>query len=116
MKKLNVTREGWIAYGLGALLLVIDQWSKTAVLQAFAKTCPSLPAQPTPGVDYCHIPFLKVVSFSMVWNPGMSFGLGRDHADVSRWVFAVFAIGWPGPSAGGRTRTTSACSHWPPAS
>lgn len=94
MKKLNVTREGWIAYGLAAFLLVLDQWSKSAVLRAFAKACPG--ADLHPGGESCHIPFLKLVSLTMVWNPGMSFGLGRDHADVSRWVFAIFAIGVAG--------------------
>ncbi|MBS0295285.1 MAG: signal peptidase II [Proteobacteria bacterium] len=94
MKKLNVTREGWIAYGLGLLVLILDQWSKSAALGAFMRACPGL--QPHPGGETCHIPFLKLVSLTMVWNPGMSFGLGRDHADVSRWVFAIFAIGVAG--------------------
>jgi signal peptidase II len=99
MQKPNITRQGWLAYGLAALVLILDQWSKSAALGAFIRHCPGVGAHPPLaglGMEECRIPFSPIFNLTMVWNPGMSFGLGRTHGDISRWVFAVFAIGVAG--------------------
>jgi signal peptidase II len=100
MQKLNITRQGWIAYGLAVAVLIVDQLSKTAALKAFIKACPGVTAHPlSGGLDQCTLPLSSVLQFTLVWNPGMSFGLGRDHGDIARWVFGVFAIGVAGALA-----------------
>lgn len=93
MGALKFTREGIFAFALAIVTLALDQWSKSGALSGFVHACPGF--TPVPG-GFCRIPLNNAFSLTMVWNPGMSFGLGRSHGDVSRWLFAVFAIGVAG--------------------
>ena len=74
-----VTRLGLLAYGLAAITLVLDQLSKFWVLEIL-----NLPERQT-------IRLLPILSLTMVWNPGVSFGLFRAGGDVGRLLLAAFA-------------------------
>ena len=74
-----VTRWGFIAYAVAILTLVLDQLSKIWVL-----TILDLPDKGT-------VPVLPVLSLTMVWNPGVSFGLLRAGGEFGRLLLAAFA-------------------------
>jgi signal peptidase II len=76
----QVTPYGWLAYGLAAAVIVLDQVSKYWVLHVV-----DLPARG-------QIPVTPFFSLSMVWNRGVSFGLLRAEADLARWGLAAFAV------------------------
>jgi signal peptidase II len=75
-----VTPFGWIAYGLAATVIVLDQVSKYWILHVVDL--------PTRG----QVPVTPFFSLSMVWNRGVSFGLLRAEADLARWGLAGFAV------------------------
>jgi signal peptidase II len=95
VQRLGVTPMGWLAYGLALLVIVADQLSKTFALNAFVRHCPGMsphvPALGQPMVE-CSIPVSRIFSLTLVWNGGMSFGLFRGGADLSRWALALFAV------------------------
>ncbi len=74
-----VTRWGLIAYGVAVLTLILDQLSKLWVLKGL-----DLP-------DRFTVPVLPIFSLTMVWNPGVSFGLFHGGGEVGRVLLALFA-------------------------
>jgi signal peptidase II len=74
-----VTRLGWTAYGLAGLVVVLDQASKAWVLGPL-----DLP-------DRGMVEVLPVFRLTMVWNPGVSFGLLAARGDLGRWLLVAFA-------------------------
>ena len=81
MKSLGVTRPGWIAYLIAAVVIVLDQLTKAYVLYVVR-----LP-------DARHIDLSPVLDLTMVWNRGVSFGLFRspDGQEFIRWALALFS-------------------------
>jgi len=75
-----VTRQGWLAYGLAAVVVILDQISKFWILNVF-----DLPARG-------HVPVAPFFSLSMVWNRGVSFGMLRAEVDLARWGLAAFSF------------------------
>jgi signal peptidase II len=75
----QVTRYGWAAYALAGVVVCLDQASKAWVLGPL-----DLPGR---GV----IDVLPVFRLSMVWNPGVSFGLLAARGDLGRWLLVGFA-------------------------
>lgn len=73
------TRWGFIAYGTAIAALILDQLSKFWVLHVL-----DLPNRGT-------VPILPVLSLTMVWNPGVSFGLLRAGGLTGRLLLAAFA-------------------------
>jgi signal peptidase II len=77
----GVSRPGWLAYGLGVVVLALDQLSKAWVLGglhlAERGVTPILP---------------PVLRFNLVWNRGFSFGLLAE-VDLARWGLFVFSVG-----------------------
>lgn len=73
-----VSREGVIAYGVALLTLGADQLSKFLILNVV-----DLP-------DRGSVPLLPALSLTMVWNPGVSFGLLRSEGS-GRLLLALFA-------------------------
>jgi signal peptidase II len=73
-----ITPLGWLAYAVALLAVVLDQISKYLVLQAL----------PFPGASMRLLPILNL---TMVWNPGVSFGLLRSGGPVGRLMLAGFA-------------------------
>jgi len=78
-KPAPVTRLGWAAYALAAVVVVLDQASKAWVLGPL-----DLPGR---GV----VDVLPVFRLSMVWNPGVSFGLLAARGALGRWLLVAFA-------------------------
>ena len=91
----GVTPLAWGAYGLALAVILIDQISKTLALKAFVHHCPEFGAGASlAALTGCQIPILPgAFNLTLVWNGGMSFGLFRGGADLSRWALAVFAVG-----------------------
>jgi signal peptidase II len=75
-----VTRLGWAAYLLAALVVMLDQASKFWILNVF-----DLPSRAT-------VPVAGPFHLTMVWNRGVSFGLLRAEVDLTRWALAAFSI------------------------
>jgi len=73
-------RTSLLAYGLAALTIVLDQFSKWWVLDVF-----DLAARKSVHVGG---PF----SLTMVWNKGVSFGMLRAEQDFARWALVVFSV------------------------
>ena len=74
------TRLGRLAYVLALVIIALDQVSKYWVLH---------------GLDLPRVGNIDVLPFfslSMVWNPGVSFGLLRADADTTRWALAAFQL------------------------
>jgi signal peptidase II len=94
IRKLDVTRQGAVAYALALSVIVVDQLSKAAMLGAFAKHCGGFVTHPVAGQGgpICRIEVSPLFDLNMVWNQGMSFGLLRGHGDVSRWALTLFAL------------------------
>ena len=76
----RITPLGWAAYGLAAVVAVLDQASKYWVLNVL-----HLPDRPPVHV----LPFFQL---TMVWNQGVSFGLLRADAGAGRWLLVAFAL------------------------
>jgi signal peptidase II len=74
-----VTRLGLAAYALAAVVVSLDQASKAYVLGPLA-----LP-------DRGQITVLPIFRLTMVWNPGVSFGLMAAKGDLGRWLLVAFA-------------------------
>ena len=77
----TITRNGWVAYGVAASAVLLDQLSKAWVLSGLhLPERFSLPVVP---------PLLRL---TMVWNPGVSFGLLRADNSFGRAVLVLFAV------------------------
>lgn len=74
-----VSRMGLMAYAVAAAVVVADQASKAWVLGPF-----DLP-------DRQVVEVLPIFRLSMVWNPGVSFGLLAARGDLGRWLLVAFA-------------------------
>jgi signal peptidase II len=68
-----------MAYALAAVVVGLDQASKAWILGPF-----DLPAKETVDV-------LPIFRLTMVWNPGVSFGLLAARGDLGRWLLVAFA-------------------------
>ena len=76
----GVTRWGVMAYAVAAAVVVLDQLSKYWILDVV-----HLPDRPAIRV----LPFFQL---TMVWNPGVSFGLLQAGSPMGRWLLVVFAL------------------------
>lgn len=74
-----VTPQGLIAYAVAAAVVIADQASKAFILGPF-----DLP-------DRQVVEVLPIFRLSMVWNPGVSFGLLAARGDLGRWLLVGFA-------------------------
>ncbi len=89
LKDSPISPNGWLAYGVALGAMVIDQLSKFWILYGF-----DLPEKFSVPV----IP--RLFRLTMVWNPGVSFGLLRADNPAGRILLSLFAaavvigIGW----------------------
>ncbi len=75
----GVSAFGWAAFALALATLAADQASKAWILYGL-----DLPARGS-------VPLAPILRLTMVWNPGVSFGLLRTHGPVGRLLLAAFA-------------------------
>ena len=76
----KITKLGWSAYTLAALVIAVDQAVKYWVVEV-------LHLQDTPTV-----PVLGPLHLTFVWNPGVSFGFLRADQAVARWGLVAFSL------------------------
>ena len=76
----GVTRWGWTAYAVAAAVVLVDQLSKYWILDVAHLT------------DSQPIRVLPIFQLTMVWNPGVSFGLMRADTPLGRWLLVIFAL------------------------
>jgi len=74
---LKPNRNGLIAYAVALAVVMVDQVSKLWFLSLGL----------TEGDS---IPVLPIFRLSMVWNPGISFGLLQGHGQIGRWLLVLF--------------------------
>ena len=79
-RRAGVTRWGAAAYAIAALVVVLDQLSKFWILDVLHLA------------DRSPIRLLPVFQLTMVWNPGVSFGLLRADTPLGRWLLVIFAL------------------------
>jgi len=76
----GVTRSGWAAFAVAALVIVLDQALKHWVLTGMGLAL---------GESR---PLFWPLSFTLVRNDGVSFGFFQTHAPWTRWALAGFAL------------------------
>ena len=77
-----------LGVALAVVIVVADQLSKWAILAAFRP--PGETA--TPFVAQSSMSVLPVLDFSLVWNRGISFGVGNTAGGWNAIVFAVLSV------------------------
>jgi signal peptidase II len=76
----GVTRWGWRAYAIAAVVLILDQLTKYWILSVVR-----LPEGATMEV-------LWPLQFTRIWNEGVSFGLLQAQHDLVRWGMVAFNL------------------------
>jgi signal peptidase II len=77
---IKVTRWGLVAYAIAAAVVVLDQLVKFWVLGVVQLQ------------DKGSIHLLPIFQLTMVWNPGVSFGLLRADSPSGRWILVASAV------------------------
>ena len=77
----GVTRWGWRAYAIAAVVLILDQLTKYWIL--------SIVRLPEGGTMEVFWP----LQFTRIWNEGVSFGLLQAQHDLVRWGMVAFNLG-----------------------
>jgi len=73
-----VTRSGWLGYGLAVAIVVLDQVAKAWILGG---------AHLSEGLT---IDLWGPFRLTLVWNPGVAYGLFRSDAAWPRWALCGF--------------------------
>ena len=79
LSSIRPNRNGLIAYAVALAVVVVDQVSKLWFLGLGLSEGDS-------------IPVLPIFRLSMVWNPGISFGLLQGHGQIGRWLLVAFGL------------------------
>ena len=76
----GVTKPGWMAFVLAAVVIVADQASKYWILSVLGLQ------------EGQSIPIVGPLHLTGVWNHGVSFGLLTANHDLARWAFVTFSL------------------------
>jgi signal peptidase II len=76
----GVSGPGWLAFGVAALVIVLDQAVKAWVLTGLGLA---------PGES---LPLFWPLALTLVRNDGISFGFFQTHAAWTRWALASFSL------------------------
>ena len=76
----GLVRGGWLSYGLAILVVALDQISKASILGG-----PHLLAGESANL-------WGPLRLTLVWNPGVAYGLFRSDAQWPRWALAGFEL------------------------
>ena len=71
------------------ILILLDQWSKYAVIQSFGVPMNICEQNLRPGVEH-KIP--GPMDISLVCNPGISWGMLQGDSPMKRWLLTAFAF------------------------
>lgn len=101
---MTIPRIAWAAYGFALVIILIDQLTKAAVLDALNMLTPDGALIDRELWPFHSIPLMPpVLRLSFVLNDGVSFGLFSGGA--WRWILSLFSIGVAGVLAVWATRT-----------
>lgn len=78
---IRITRQGWMAYAITALVVVLDQLTKHWILAVVR-----LPERASLEVVW-------PLQFTRIWNEGVSFGMLQASHDIVRWGLVIFSLG-----------------------
>jgi signal peptidase II len=70
-------------FGLSAIIFVLDQLSKWALLKHF--TALQVCAYNKPRIALCDDPLMPFFNLTMLWNPGVSMGLFQADSQLAKW-------------------------------
>jgi signal peptidase II len=76
----GVSRPGWMAFILAAVVFATDQASKYWILSVLKLA------------EGQSIPIAGPLHLTGVWNHGVSFGLLTANHDLARWAFVAFSL------------------------
>ena len=76
----RVSKYGWSAYGLAALVILLDQVAKYWVVDVLHLQ------------DAGSVPVAGPLHLTWVMNPGVSFGFLRANHDIARWGLVAFSL------------------------
>ncbi len=76
----GVSRQGWMALILAAVVILADQASKYWILSVLRLE------------EGQSIPIAGPLHLTGVWNHGVSFGLLTANHDLARWAFVAFSL------------------------
>jgi len=74
-------------------VIILDQWSKYAIIQSFDAPMNICEINLRPG--YKH-EIMNLFDFSLVCNPGISWGQLQGDSQLKRWLLTIFALGMSG--------------------
>jgi len=77
------------AFILPLIIVVLDQWSKYAIVQSFNAPMNICEINLRPG--YKH-EIMNLFDFTLVCNPGISWGQLQGDSDLKRWLLTAFAL------------------------
>jgi signal peptidase II len=82
----DIPRIAWAAYGFALVVIIVDQLTKAWLLSAAGVSDIAL----IPDGYLFHVVIPGVLKFSMVRNPGVSFGLFGG--GEGRWLLSLFSV------------------------
>ena len=74
-------------------IVIFDQWSKYAIIQSFNAPMNICEINLRPG--YKH-EIMNLFDFTLVCNPGVSWGQLQGDSQLKRWLLTFFALGMSG--------------------
>ena len=79
----------WVYAGLVPLItILLDQWSKYAILDMFKVPHNICEINPHPGLSQ---EFSPIIDWALVCNQGVSFGMLSGDSSLKRWGLTIFA-------------------------
>lgn len=75
------------------IVIILDQWSKFAIIQSFDAPMNICEINLRPGLKH---EIMNLFDFSLVCNPGVSWGQLQGDSQLKRWLLTLFALGMSG--------------------
>jgi len=81
---------------LPLIVIILDQWSKYAIIQSFQAPMNICEVNLRPGLKH---EIMNLFDFTLVCNPGISWGQLQGDSQLKRWLLTLFALGMSGALA-----------------
>ena len=75
------------------IVIILDQWSKFAIIDSFNVPINICEINLRPGLKH---EIMNLFDFSLVCNPGVSWGQLQGDSQLKRWLLTLFALGMSG--------------------